>query len=605
MEKIRNIAILAHVDHGKTTLIDKLLEESDSDHIHKSIFTTNKTRKMDTNVLEQEKGITIVSKQTAILWHNYTINIIDTPGHADLSSEVERILSMVDAFLLVVDAVEGPMPQTTFVTKKALEYKLQPIIIINKIDRNIHRSKWVLEQIFDLFITLDVTEQQLDFPIIYTSAIKGMSGYNLHNIKNNMNALYETIIKYTPVPKVHIHGPLQMQISQIIRDQYLGNICIGLIKRGTIKINDFFSVIREQKQKKIIKILSITQNIGLKQYYFNHMSAGNIIGISGLGLENINIFDTICDKNYHESLPLLTIDRPKINMYFHTNNSPLAGTEGKYITSIKLFKRIYQECLYNIALKIQTTEQNNIIKISSRGILQLLILIENIRREGYELLVSKPQIIEHIKNGKILEPFELLIIDIPKNIKGKIIAFIGLKGAIINNITLKKTNNRIIIESIISSRALIGFRTEFYNITSGTGIMNSSFSHYDNKKDNFNNKRNYGVLISYCTGYATAFALSRLQARGILFIKPGDKIYEGQIVGMHSKINDLIINCSNNKKLTNMRAAGKDNKIPLIPNKQISMEFAIDFINDDELIEITPLSIRLRKKVLKTYKNII
>ncbi|QJC30566.1 translational GTPase TypA [Enterobacteriaceae endosymbiont of Neohaemonia nigricornis] len=598
MQKIRNIAIIAHVDHGKTTLLDKLLEQSDSYNNKKIINYKHQQRLMDTNYLEKEKGITIFSKQTTIFWNDYQINIIDTPGHTDLSAEVERILSMVDSVLLVVDAIEGPMPQTRFVTQKSFEYNLKPIIIINKIDRKPNRIDWVINQIFDLFIELNASDIQLDFPIIYTSAINGTSGYKTNLIEKNMDAVFNSIIKYTPHPNVNIHGPFQMQVSQIKYDKYLGNVCFGLIKRGHININDFVTTVDKNKKNIKIKILYLIQNIGLKEQYLDCAYAGNIIGIAGTNLHDIHISDTICNNNYYEALPALKIDPPKINILFHVNNSPFAGQEGQYVTSTKILNRLTKECLYNISLKVKSTN-DNIFCVSGRGTLHLSLLIENMRREGYEFAISKPKIIECIINNEKHEPFEILILDFQSNKKGKIIEYISNKKAIINNILLSKTNNRIIIECIISSRALIGFRTEFMNITAGTGIMNSFFSHYSKKNNGFINKRNNGVLISNSTGYAVSFALSHLQSRGILFIKPGEKIYEGQIVGIHNKSNDLTVNCLQNKKLTNMRASGSDNAIILVPNKNISLEYAIDFINDDELIEITPTSIRFRKQFLK------
>lgn len=597
MKKIRNIAIVAHIDHGKTTLIDKLLQESDN---FKNISTENKVNRiMDSNELEKEKGITIFSKNTSIFWKNYKINIIDTPGHADFGAEVERILSMVDSVLLLVDAVEGPMPQTRFVTLKAFSYNLKPIVIINKIDRKFIRPNWVIDQIFDLFINLNASDEQLDFPIIYTSALKGTSGFNINKMQQNMDVVYETIIKYVPSPKGDINQPFQMQISQIEYNNYIGNICIGLIKNGKIKKNKYVTLIKKNKKFKKIKVLYIIFNIGLKPIHSDNARSGDIVGIAGSGFEEINISDTICDINHHIPLPMLKIEKPKISMLFHVNDSPFSGTEGQYITSNKILDRIKKECLNDIALKITRTKNNNIFHVSGRGELHLVILIENMRKEGFELSVSKPQVISKIINGKELEPFEILILDFQQNKKGNIIQLISRRRAIINNIILDDGNNRIKIEAIISSKGLIGFRNEFINVTSGNGIMNSFFSHYDVNKHNMIENRNNGVLISNKEGYAVAFSLYNLQSRGKLFINPGEKVYEGQIIGVHNKFNDLVVNCLINKKLTNMRASGNDNPISLISVKKMSLEEAIDFINNDELVEITPKSIRIRKKFLK------
>ncbi|QJC28340.1 translational GTPase TypA [Enterobacteriaceae endosymbiont of Plateumaris braccata] len=599
MKKIRNIAIVAHVDHGKTTLIDKLLEQSDNYQNKKNgYYKEIKERFMDTNDLEKEKGITIFSKNTSILWNKYQINIIDTPGHADFSAEVERILSMVDSVLLVVDATEGPMPQTRFVTQKAFNHNLNPIIVINKIDRKNIRPDWVINQIFDLFVNLNASDKQLDFPIVYTSGIKGISGYEINQISNNMNALYESIIRYVPKPKMDINKPFQMQISQIEYNNYIGNIAIGLIKRGKVKINQLV-LITNQKGKMIkSKILHLIYNIGLRQIHSNNAEAGDIVGVAGNGFENIKIFDTICDINNNNPLPALIIEKPTINMFIHVNNSPFAGKEGKYITSSKIFYRLKQECLYDIALSVKETNNNNIFCISGRGELHLVILIENMRREGFELAVSKPKVINHIINGILKEPFEKLILNFENNKKGNIIQLISNRKAIIKNITYD-INNRITIESIISSRGLIGFRNEFLNATSGTGIINSFFSHYDKVLSESIGQRRNGVLISKNQGNAVGFSLFHLQSRGKLFIKHSEKIYEGQIIGIHNKNNDLTVNCLTGKKLTNMRASGNDEAINLIPIKTMLLEEAITFINDDELVEITPISIRIRKKYLK------
>ncbi|QJC35023.1 GTP-binding protein [Enterobacteriaceae endosymbiont of Donacia piscatrix] len=603
MKKIRNIAIVAHIDHGKTTLIDRLLQESDNfKNIKNSLQNKNNiNRLMDSNELEKEKGITIFSKNTSIFWKNYKINIIDTPGHADFSAEVERILSMVDSVLLLVDATEGPMPQTRFVASKAFLYKFKPIVIINKVDRKFTRINWVINQLFDLFIDLNASDDQLNFPIIYTSALKGMSGKNIKKMYNNMNIIYKTIIDYVPPPKCNINKPFQMQISQIEFNNYIGNICFGLIKKGKIVINQNLIFIDKNNRIKKIKVLYIIFNIGLKHVYVDNAQAGDIVGIAGTGFKNINIFDTICDINNYKALPKLKIERPKVSMLFQVNDSPFSGMEGKYLTSSKIFHKINKFCLHDIALHIEKTENNNIFIVSGRGELHLSMIIENMRKEGFELLISKPQIISKIINGKKKEPFEILILDFMQNKKGNIIQLLNKKKAIINNIILNNFNNRIKIEAIISSKGLISFRNEFINITSGNGIINSFFSHYDINKYDITYKRNNGVLISNKEGRAVAFSLYNLQSRGKLLINPGDKIYKGQIIGIHNKTNNLFVNCLINKKLTNMRASGNDNPINLIPIKKISLEEAIAFIQNDELIEITPKSIRIRKKNLTKF----
>ncbi|QJC31813.1 translational GTPase TypA [Enterobacteriaceae endosymbiont of Donacia tomentosa] len=605
MKKIRNIAIIAHIDHGKTTLVDKLLRESDNFEKHKnnSIYKDFKDRIMDSNDLERERGITIFSKNTSIFWENYQINIIDTPGHADFGAEVERILSMVDSVLLVVDAVEGPMPQTRFVTLKAFEYNLKPIIVINKIDRKFIRPNWVINKIFDLFIDLNASDEQLDFPIIYTSALKGTSGYAINKMSNNMNILYETIINRVPYPNVNIDQPFQMQISQIEYNNYIGNVCIGLIKRGRIKINKYFAIIQKNGKISKVKVLYIIYNIGLKNIYSHKAKAGDIVGLAGTGFEKINISDTICDINHHDQLPLLKVEKPKISMLFHVNNSPVAGQEGIHVTSNKIYDRIKRECLHDLALNIKKTNNHNTFHISGRGELHLVILIENMRKEGFELAVSKPQIINRILNGKIQEPFEVLILDFDQKKKGDVIKLISQRKAIINNIIMNDFNNRVKIEAIIPSRGMIGLRTEFINITSGTGIIDSFFSHYDINTNSLIRQRNNGVLISNRKGFAVAFSLSNLQSRGKLLINPGEQVYEGQIIGIHNRLNDLTVNCLIGKKLTNMRASGNDNAINLIPKKNMSLEESIDFINDDELVEITPKSIRIRKKFLKEHQR--
>ncbi|NIH16547.1 MAG: translational GTPase TypA [Buchnera aphidicola (Periphyllus lyropictus)] len=590
-QKFRNIAIIAHVDHGKTTLIDKLLQESGIFKNHEE----KKERVMDSNDLEKERGITITSKNTSIIWKKYKINIVDTPGHADFGGEVERVLSMVDSVLLVVDALDGPMPQTRFVTEKAFKYNINPIVVVNKIDRKNARPDWVIDQIFDLFVNLNANDKQLDFPIIYTSAILGKSGLNHESLENNMTPLFESIIKYTPAPKKNIKKKFKMQISQLDYDNYLGMIGIGRIKSGKIKINQRIKVINKQKKIYFGKINKLLTYYGLKKIEKKSALSGDIVAISGI--PNIKISDTICDIKNSKPLPKLNIDKPTVKMFFSVNSSPFSGKEGKYITSRNILERLNKEKMYNVALKVEETKDSSTFCVSGRGELHLSILIENMRREGYELEVSRPKVIFKNINGIEKEPFENIILDIEEKHQGVIMKYLGeRKGEIQNMISDNK--GRVRLEYIISSRALIGFRSELINITSGTGLFCSSFSHYS-KLLKFNpGQRRNGVLISNNTGMAVAFALYNLQDRGKLFLGHGTQVYQGQIIGMHSKSNDLTVNCLLGKKLTNMRASGTDEAINLIKPVNLTLEQAMSFINDDELIEITPKSVRLRKKFL-------
>ncbi|WP_343188980.1 translational GTPase TypA [Buchnera aphidicola (Chaitoregma tattakana)] len=594
MKKIKNIAIIAHVDHGKTTLIDKLLKESKYYKEKKN----KEERIMDSNFLEKERGITILSKHASIFWKNYKINIVDTPGHADFGGEVERIMSMVDSVLLIVDALEGPMPQTRFVTKKSFLYNLKPIVVINKIDRKNSRPNWVLEKIFDLFINLNATEEQLDFPIVYTSAALGTSGLEINNIKNNMIPLIKTIIKYTPEKINYCNKKLKMQISQIHYDSYLGHIGIGRVKFGTIKKNQTVFVINNKKKKCIRKINKILHYKGVETVETDSSSAGEIVLISGI--ENIEISDTICEKKDEIAFPDLIIDKPTVKIFLSVNTSPLSGIEGKYLTSRQILKRLKEEISKNVSLKIDYKNDSNTFCISGRGELHLSILIETMRREGFEMELSRPKIIFKDYKKKIYEPYENLIIDIEKKHQGNIMKFIGERKGSLKNIIESNEKNRICLDYYISSRALIGFRSEFNNITSGTGIFYSSFKKYDIKKSYEIGQRKNGVLISNKSGKALGFSLFSLQNRGILFITHGEKVYEGQIIGIHNRANDLTVNCLTGKKLTNMRASGSDEAINLKKHTIITLEKAFSFINDDELIEITPKKIRLRKKYLKS-----
>ncbi|CAL4324975.1 50S ribosomal subunit assembly factor BipA [Buchnera aphidicola (Protaphis terricola)] len=592
-QNIRNIAIIAHVDHGKTTLVDQLLQQSGTFKEHEE----KTERIMDSNELEKERGITILSKNTSIRWKKYKINIVDTPGHADFGGEVERILSMVDSVLLVVDALDGPMPQTRFVTQKAFKYNLNPILVVNKIDRKNARPNWVVDQVFDLFIELNANDKQLDFPIIYTSAILGTSGNDYLKLKNNMIPLYEAIIKYVPAPNVNPNAKFQMQISQLDYDNYLGLIGVGRIKQGYIKNNQSVTIINCSGQHINGKINKILNYFGMNRIEVDKGEAGDIIAITGIN--KLNISDTICHPDNLKPLPILNIDQPTVNMFFSVNTSPFSGREGKYITSRQILKRLKKETMHNVALKIQETQDTNIFSVSGRGELHLSILIENMRREGFELEVSRPKIIFQKIDGIIKEPYEFLTLDIEEKQQGNIMKFIGERKGELKNMIIN-ANNRVRLEYILSSRALIGFRSEFMNITSGTGVYHTSFSHYEeNQIKNNLGQRTNGVLISNKSGTSVGFALFNLQERGKLFIGHGTEVYEGQIIGLHNRSNDLTVNCLTGKKLTNMRASGTDEAIVLTTFKKFTLEEALSFINDDELVEITPNSIRLRKKILK------
>lgn len=592
IKNIKNIAIVAHIDHGKTTLLNKLLEQFHLiQHTNKSIQYN-----MDFHDLEQEKGITILSKNTAIEFKNYRINIIDTPGHADFGGEVERIMSMVDSVLLIVDAVDGPMPQTRFVTKKAFLNNLNPIVVINKIDRKNARPNWVIEKIFDLFITLDATEKQLDFPIVYTSATLGTSGTDYDNMQNNMSALMHTIITHTPNPQVKKNGHLQIQISQIEYDNYLGIIGIGKINNGSIKVNQPVVIINKKNNTQYGKIGKILKYAGLQKIEIQSAQAGEIIAITGLN--DLNISDTICEIDHINPLPPVNVDPPTVNMLFSVNTSPFCGKEGKYINSNTIYNRLKKESMYNIAMQVKKTKSSNIFSVSGRGELHLSILIENMRREGFEIEVSRPTIIFKIHNNIETEPFETVIINIENRHQGIIMEYIGERQGKLMNMVNNHQYGRTDLEYIISSRALIGFRSKFMNLTSGTGIFHSSFLHYANTQSKQIGQRKNGVLISNGTGIATGFALFNLQERGQLFINHAEKVYQGQIIGIHNRSNDLTVNCLIGKKLTNMRASGSDEAISLTPITKMTLEQSLGFINDDELVEITPSSIRIRKKFL-------
>lgn len=593
INKLRNIAIIAHVDHGKTTLVDKLLQQSGT--LESARNGDQNERVMDSNDLEKERGITILAKNTAINWQDYRINIVDTPGHADFGGEVERVLSMVDSVLLIVDAFDGPMPQTRFVTQKAFAHGLKPIVVINKVDRPGARPDWVVDQVFDLFVNLGATDEQLDFPIIYASALNGVAGLDHSELAPDMTPLFEAIVKYVAPPEVELEAPFQMQISQLDYNSYVGVIGIGRIKRGAVKPNQQVTIIDSQGKTRNGKVGQVFGHLGLDRFEEDIARAGDIIAITGLG--ELNISDTICDVNNVEALPALTVDEPTVTMFFCVNTSPFCGKEGKYVTSRQILERLQKELVHNVALRVEETDNPDEFKVSGRGELHLSVLIENMRREGYELAVSRPKVIYKEIDGRKQEPFEQVTIDIEEQHQGAVMEALGIrKGEVKDMVPDGKGRTRL--EYVIPSRGLIGFRNEFMTMTSGTGLLYSSFSHYDDVKPGEIGQRKNGVLISNATGKALAYALFGLQDRGKLMIDHGVEVYEGQIIGIHSRSNDLTVNCLQGKKLTNMRASGKDEAVVLVTPVRHTLEQAIEFIDDDELVEVTPTSVRIRKKLL-------
>ena len=589
-DKLRNIAIIAHVDHGKTTLVDKLLEQSDT--FDERFQVTD--RMMDSNDLEKERGITISSKNTAIKWRDYRINIVDTPGHADFGGEVERILSMVDSVLLLVDAVDGPMPQTRFVTKKAFEKGLKPIVVVNKIDRPSARPDWVIDQVFDLFDNLGATEQ-LDFPVIYASALGGYACEDYINPKADMTPMFEAIVKHVPAPDVEIQGPFQMQIISMDYSSFVGAIGIGRITRGVAKKGMQTTIIKPDGSKRNVKIAQLLGFSGLERNEINSANAGDIVGI--VGIENISISDTICDPKTIEPLPALVVDEPTVSMVFKVNDSPFAGLDGKYITSRSIRNRLDKELIYNVALRVEDTEDPSEFSVSGRGELHLSILIEIMRREGFELAVGRPQVILKEIDGVICEPFEELTVDVESKHQGAVIDKLGERKAEFSNMT-PDGNGRVKLEFIIPSRGLIGFRTEFLTATTGTGLMYSIFDSYRAQKEGKIGQRNNGSLISMNKGKSVAYAIFNLQKSGKFFLDPGEDIYEGMVVGINTRDKDLVINLIKGKQLTNVRASGSDEAVALTPPIKLDLEKALEFIDDDELVEVTPNNIRIRKRLL-------
>jgi len=592
IQKLRNIAIIAHVDHGKTTLVDKLLTQSGTFAAHQTVGT----RIMDSNDLEKERGITILAKNTAIRWNDYRINIVDTPGHADFGGEVERVLSMVDSVLLLVDAVDGPMPQTRFVTRKAFAQGLKPIVVINKIDRPGARPNWVLDQTFDLFDKLGATEEQLDFPVVYTSALNGYAGLTPDVRAGDMTPLFETIINHVAPPKVDPEGPFQMQVSSIAYSSYVGAIAIGRITRGMVKTNQAVTVIDRDGKTRNGKVLQVLGFMGLERTEVPEATAGDIIAITGI--EAPRISDTLCDPNDVEALPPLSVDEPTVTMTFEVNNSPFAGQDGKFVTSRQIRERLERELIHNVALRVEDTGSPDKFRVSGRGELHLGILIENMRREGYELGVSRPQVITKQVNGETHEPYEQLTVDIETQHQGAVMEQLGQrKGDLLNMEPDGK--GRVRLEYMIPARGLIGFQTDFLTATAGSGLIYHVFDHYGPEKKGVVGGRINGVLISNGAGMSVAYALFNLQERGRMFIGPGEDLYEGMIIGIHSRNNDLVVNAMKGKQLTNMRASGSDENVILVPPIELTLERAIEFIDDDELVEVTPNHLRLRKRFLK------
>jgi GTP-binding protein len=591
IENLRNIAIIAHVDHGKTTLVDKLLQQSGTLQSRGEV----EERVMDSNDIEKERGITILAKNTAINWNDYRINIVDTPGHADFGGEVERIMSMVDSVLLIVDAVDGPMPQTRFVTQKAFAYGLKPIVVINKIDRPGARPEWVMDQIFDLFDNLGATDEQLDFTTVYASALNGWATMEDGEVGENMEPLFQAVVDNVAPPCVDVDGPLQMQISQLDYSSYVGVIGVARIARGTVTPNQQVTIIGADGTKRNGKVGTVLGYLGLERHEVTEAKAGDIVAITGLG--ELKISDTICDVNTVEALVPLSVDEPTVTMTFQVNTSPFAGKEGKFVTSRNILERLQKELVHNVALRVEETDSPDRFRVSGRGELHLSILIENMRREGYELAVSRPEVILREEGGKLMEPFENVTIDVQEEHQGGVMEKIGTRKGELTDMS-PDGKGRVRMDFMMPSRGLIGFQTEFMTLTSGSGLIYHSFDHYGPHKGGEIGQRANGVLISNGTGKAVTYSLFNLQERGRLFAEHGDEVYEGQIIGIHNRANDLTINCLRGKQLTNVRASGTDEAQTLSPAIKYTLEQALEFIDNDELVEVTPESIRIRKKLL-------
>ncbi len=591
IQNLRNIAIIAHVDHGKTTLVDKLLQQT-----HTLGRQDDKVERiMDSNDLEKERGITILAKNTAIQWQDYHINIVDTPGHADFGGEVERILSMVDSVLLLVDAVDGPMPQTRFVTQKAFAQGLNPIVVINKVDREGARPDWVINQVFELFDNLGANDTQLDFPIIYASALQGYAMLAMDAPAETMDPLLNTIIEKVPPPSVDVDGTFQMQISSLDYSSYVGAIGIGRIQRGSVKTNMPITIISKEGKQRNGRILQVLGHMGLERLEVPEAQAGDIIAITGI--EGIQISDTLCAPTDVEALPPLTVDEPTVSMFFQVNDSPFAGRDGKLLTSRQIRDRLHRELIHNVALRVEDTDNPDRFRVSGRGELHLSILIETMRREGFELSISRPEVIRKIVDGEEQEPIEAVTFDIEEDHQGSIMEKLGERRGELKDM-LPDGKGRVRLDYKIPARGLIGFRTEFMTATSGTGLMYSIFDHYGAVKTGPISQRKQGVLISNAKGKATGYSLFNLQERGRMLIGPQTEVYEGMLIGIHNRDNDLVVNVIKGKQLTNVRASGTDENIVLTPPVKMSLEQAMEFINDDELVEVTPSFIRLRKKAL-------
>jgi GTP-binding protein len=591
-QKLRNIAIIAHVDHGKTTLVDQLLRQSGTLDARKDL----QERVMDSNDLERERGITILAKNTAITWGDFRINIVDTPGHADFGGEVERVLAMVDCVLLLVDAVDGPMPQTRFVTQKAFKHGLRPIVVINKIDRDEARPGWVLDQTFDLFDRLGATDEQLDFPVIYASALRGFSGLDSTVRDGDMQPLFKTIVEHCPPPDVDVDGPLQLQVTLLDYSSYVGAIGIGRIKRGTIKRGMTVTVVSREGKQRSEKITQILGFHGLTRVEVESAGAGDIVAFAGIAEPKVS--DTLCDPATVEPLPSLTVDEPTISMTFEVNTSPFLGREGKFVTSRQIRERLEREAIHNVALRVEPSADPDKFVVFGRGELHLGVLLENMRREGYEMAVSRPRVVVKQVDGMAHEPYEQVTVDADSDAQGDIMSALGSRGAELKDMQADG-RGRIRLDYMVPSRGLIGFQTEFRTMTRGTGLLHHVFDHYGPVVQRELGQRPNGVLISNGQGTALAYSLFALQERGRLCIGPGEEVYEGMIIGLNNRDADLVVNPLKGKKLTNMRAAGKDENVILTPPIRFSLEQAMEFIDDDELIEVTPTSVRLRKRNLK------
>ncbi|TLY95069.1 MAG: translational GTPase TypA [Gammaproteobacteria bacterium] len=587
---IRNIAIIAHVDHGKTTLVDCLLKQSGTFAAHERLGE----RIMDSNDIERERGITILAKNCAIEYGGTRINIVDTPGHADFGGEVERVLSMVDGVLLLVDAVEGPMPQTRFVTRKALAQGLKAIVVVNKIDRPGSRPAWVVDQTFDLFDKLGASDAQLDFPVIYASALQGWASTDYTERRPDMSALFEAILTHVPPPAAQADLPLQLQISTLDYNSYVGRIGIGRIRRGVVRPGESVALRFGDADRGLARIGQVLTFTGLERNPVEQASAGDIVAVTGI--ESVNIGMTVCDPQHPLGLPPISVDEPTLAMNFQVNTSPLAGREGKFVTSRQLRERLYRELQSNVALRVEDTDEPDVLRVAGRGELHLTILIENMRREGYELAVSRPQVLTRMVNGEVHEPYEALTVDIEEAHQGAVMEALGERRADLTDMSLGLGRARL--EYRVPARGLIGFQGEFLTLTRGTGLMSHIFDGFATVKGEIPDRHN-GVLVSNERGEAVAYALFNLQERGRLFVAPGEKLYEGMIIGIHSRDNDLVVNPIKTKKLTNIRAAGKDDAILLTPPIELTLEYAVEFIADDELVEVTPTSIRIRKRFLK------